>query len=293
MQLLAIETCFGKFSIALFKNRELIAYFASTEQTKQAEELIPAIEKLLAEHQVAYKDLSAIAVCIGPGSFTGLRIGLAAAKGFALALGCELIGVSSLEAAIYKKGGKEVFLDASRGEAYYQKDLHSEPKLIPHAGDFDEPATAAEVGYVALNKPANHQHVSPLYIRKPDAKIPKAAIMAAIHAECYEKPWKQNIFEGLDSIIKDEVGFVAYKTILDECEIKMICVLPAARKQGIAENLMRELLKVTNVKKIFLEVEDTNHAARGLYKKLDFSEYGTRRDYYGKGRHAVLMSLDK
>ena len=291
MQLLSIETCFGKFSIALFVNGELVGHFANTEAVKQAEELVPAIETLLKTHNTTYKDLTHLAVCIGPGSFTGLRIGLATAKGLELALGIPLIGVTSLEAALYKKKAP-VWLDAARGSAYYQKDMHSEPEMLPYTGIFDEPASAREVGYVALKKTAtsNQQPATPLYIRPPDAKLPKTLIMAQLHAQCFAESWRQNDFEGLDSIITSE-GFVAYKTIIDECEIKTICILPEARRKGAAEKLLREVIAKANAQNFFLEVEETNSPALSLYKKLGFTEFGRRNDYYGTGRHALLMRL--
>lgn len=286
-QLLAIETCFGKFSIALFVNGELKGHFANSEATKQAEELVPAIENLLREHNTSYKNLSAIAACVGPGSFTGLRIGLAAAKGLALALNIPLIGVSSLEATLYKKKSP-VYLDAARGNAYFQKDVASEPEMIEYNGAFDEPAGAIEVGYVALSK--REGSAEPLYIRPPDAKPPKNTLLANLHAQCFDQPWRPNDFEGLETIITDH-GFVAYKSVIDECEIKTICILPEARRKGMGEKLIQELIQAANAKTIFLEVEHTNEPAKALYKKLGFEEFGKRADYYGKGRHALLMRL--
>ena len=264
-----------------------MGHFANSEATKQAEELIPAIESLLKEHNSNYAKLTAIAACIGPGSFTGLRIGLAAAKGLALALNIPLIGVSSLEAALYKKQAP-VWLDAARGNAYYQKNMGSEPEMIEYQGAFDEPASAIEVGYVALLKREGSSE--PLYIRPPDAKPPRNMQLSQLHAQCFDEPWRPNDFEGLEVIVNDE-GFVAYKTVLDECEIKTICVLPAARRKGTAEKLMREVLKLVKVYTVFLEVEHTNLPAQGLYKKLGFEEFGKRSDYYGNGRHALLMRL--
>jgi tRNA threonylcarbamoyladenosine biosynthesis protein TsaB len=173
MKLLALETCFGKYSLALFDGEKLLASMISSEENKQAEQLILALEKILADNSLSYSALDAIAVCVGPGSFTGLRIGLAAAKGVALATGIKLIGVSSLAAAAEKKGGYPVYLNASRSEAFSQASETAEPELIPHSGQFDELATAIEVGKVALNPAAQHLTPEPLYVRKPDAKPSK------------------------------------------------------------------------------------------------------------------------
>ncbi len=63
-----------------------------------AEHLMSVVERALAESKLAFSDLGAIGVSIGPGSFTGVRVGVSAARGFALALGIPSIGVTSLEA---------------------------------------------------------------------------------------------------------------------------------------------------------------------------------------------------
>lgn len=289
--LLALETCFGKFSIALFDGAVCKAYFASTEETKQAEELIPAIQVLLAGAGVTYAALTKIAVCVGPGSFTGLRIGLAAAKGFGLALPVQVIGVSALAAAAVKKGSYPIYLNASRGEAFYQKDSVSTPALIPHTGEFDQTPDARDVALASALHPIA---ATPLYVRGIDAKLPQTVAdhktMAKMHAACFDKGWLAADFAGYDYILLAS-GFVAYKTVLDETEIKTICVLPASRKQGIASQLLAQLIAGQKGKTIFLEVEESNEAAINLYKKHGFETFSTRQNYYGAGRHAVLMRL--
>jgi tRNA threonylcarbamoyl adenosine modification protein YeaZ len=289
--LLALETCFGKFSIALFDGGVCKAYFASTEETKQAEELIPAIQALLAGAGVAYGALTKIAVCVGPGSFTGLRIGLAAAKGFGLALPVQVIGVSALAAAAAKKGSYPVYLNASRGEAFYQNSASSAPALIPYTGEFDDTPDARDV---ALASGLHPLAATPLYVRKIDAKLPQVVAdhktMAKMHAACFDKGWVTADFANYDYILESQ-GFVAYKTVLDETEIKTICVLPASRKQGIASQLLAQLITAQKGKTIFLEVEESNLPAINLYKKHGFTEFGRRKDYYGAGKDAILMRL--
>ena len=63
-----------------------------------AEALMPMLDAVLAEAGAGYRDLTRIAVCTGPGSFTGIRIGIAAARGLALGLGVPAIGITRLEA---------------------------------------------------------------------------------------------------------------------------------------------------------------------------------------------------
>ncbi len=88
----------------------------------QAERIFPAIGELFARNGLGYEALARIAVTTGPGSFTGLRIGLSAARGLGLALGIPVIGVPSLLALSLGASCNPVavLLDARRDEAYFQ-----------------------------------------------------------------------------------------------------------------------------------------------------------------------------
>ena len=179
-KLLAIDTCTGSFSLALFNGMDLLECYVSPEANKQAELLVPEIEALLARHDLDYGDLDFFAANIGPGSFTGLRIGLSALKAWGLVLSAKAIAVTSLEAAAWAKGGGLITLDARRGQAFQQKfdpSAHalSEPAMIDYVGEFDLPANAEAVGRMALWKlecGANLGEIRPLYIRDADAKLP-------------------------------------------------------------------------------------------------------------------------
>jgi tRNA threonylcarbamoyladenosine biosynthesis protein TsaB len=90
-----------------------------------AEELMPMIEAVLEEASLSPADLTALAVTIGPGTFTGLRAGLAAARGFALARALPLVGVTTLEAVaapVTAEADETIVaaFDARRAEAYLQ-----------------------------------------------------------------------------------------------------------------------------------------------------------------------------
>ena len=119
--LLAIDTAAPRLQLALSAG-ERVELLVEEMVQGQAERLFPALAELLARAGHAYADLTRIAVTTGPGSFTGLRIGLSAARGLGLALDVPVVGVPSLLALSLSAppGPAAVLLDARRGEAYLQ-----------------------------------------------------------------------------------------------------------------------------------------------------------------------------
>ena len=84
-----------------------------------AERLFPMIDEVLAEADASYADLTRVAVCTGPGSFTGLRVGVAAARGLALGCGIPAIGIALFE-AVREHGQTQVALPGRGGEIHVQ-----------------------------------------------------------------------------------------------------------------------------------------------------------------------------
>lgn len=93
---LAIDTATERASIAVSASGGLVAEHTWTSRRRHTVELAPTVSQALARAGVAVADLDGIAVAIGPGSYTGLRIGLALAKGLALPAGVPLVGVPTL-----------------------------------------------------------------------------------------------------------------------------------------------------------------------------------------------------
>ena len=118
-------------------------------------------------------------------------------------------------------------------------------------------------------------------------------------------PWTRGEFENLINdknkiclVIECEEQTVCYagaETVLDECNIGNIVTDKEFRGRGFATRIMEALLselKDRGIVKVFLEVEHDNVPALALYEKSGFVRYGLRRDYYGAGKDAVLMSLN-
>jgi tRNA threonylcarbamoyladenosine biosynthesis protein TsaB len=120
MNLLLIDTCGATGTIAL-ANTEILATATLPNRTA-SERLIPAIKNLLADQGLTPQSLGAIAIVHGPGSFTGVRIGLSAAKGLCEALAIPLIAISRLAvlASLAPPSSRiHTLLDAGRNEFYY------------------------------------------------------------------------------------------------------------------------------------------------------------------------------
>ncbi len=124
MIVLGIESATDLVGAALHREGETVAEVCETGGRRHAEVLAPAIAEVLGRAGVALGELDAIAVDVGPGLFTGLRVGVATAKGIAQALGTGLVGCTSLEtlAAAALDGGWAgpvlAVVDARRGEVF-------------------------------------------------------------------------------------------------------------------------------------------------------------------------------
>ncbi len=161
----------------------------------QAEALLPMLTAAFAEAGVAFEELAAVVVTVGPGSFTGLRVGLAAAHGLGLARDCPVVGVSSFAAwahAPLPPGTVRVALDSRRGDAFVQDFLAGAPLAPPSirtaaealAASGDRTLTGDLAGGVAPSLegifaaalvPALRLPPQPLYLREADATLPSGA----------------------------------------------------------------------------------------------------------------------
>jgi tRNA threonylcarbamoyladenosine biosynthesis protein TsaB len=117
--LLAIDTATNFAGLALYSQGQVWAEESWHSAMTHSVELMPRIQRMLSTHRVAAQSLVGIGVSLGPGSFTGLRIGLAAAKGIAMPYRLPLMGILTLDVVAYphQKAGQPVWavLQAGRG----------------------------------------------------------------------------------------------------------------------------------------------------------------------------------
>jgi tRNA threonylcarbamoyladenosine biosynthesis protein TsaB len=123
--ILGIDTCGPSGTVALARLDDgEISVLAQTEMTGKtyAAQLVPAVRAMLTEQRAEPAALQAIVVVNGPGSFTGIRIGVSSAKGFAEALEIPVLAVSRLAVLAWKAGAQQAALDAGRREFYFRQE---------------------------------------------------------------------------------------------------------------------------------------------------------------------------
>ncbi|MFF7071334.1 tRNA (adenosine(37)-N6)-threonylcarbamoyltransferase complex dimerization subunit type 1 TsaB [Streptomyces pseudovenezuelae] len=209
MLLLALDTATPAVTVALHDGRDVVASFRQVDARRHGELLLPAVDRVLSDAGVKLDAVTGIVVGIGPGPYTGLRVGLMTADTFGLALGIPVHGVCTLDGLAHEadvEGPFVVATDARRKEVYWA--TYSDPRTRVSEPAVDRPADIAEqveglpaVGAGALLYPDTFpdarepEHVSaaslaalaaerieagqdlpaprPLYLRRPDAQVPK------------------------------------------------------------------------------------------------------------------------
>jgi tRNA threonylcarbamoyladenosine biosynthesis protein TsaB len=210
--ILSIDTCLGASSVAVLDGERVLAA-RSELMTRGHQERVGVIAReVAAEAGIAFAGLTRIGVTVGPGSFTGLRVGLAFAKGLATALSIPCVGVNTLESLAFgAKGFAAAVVDARMGQVYMQVFADGVSLMAPDALDVGEaaarlaelysggPATLVgsgaplladtlssatvltpaapdpvAVARLAAAKPAPAHSPRPLYLRAPYATLPAA-----------------------------------------------------------------------------------------------------------------------
>jgi tRNA threonylcarbamoyladenosine biosynthesis protein TsaB len=123
MLILGIETATQQVSVSIGGHEGVLGTFEVSRGRRHAETLVPAIEFLCRQTDVAIDEFGAIAVDIGPGLFTGMRVGLATGKAMAQALRIPMIGISSLDLLAFPLRHADrtiaAVIDARKGEVFY------------------------------------------------------------------------------------------------------------------------------------------------------------------------------
>lgn len=146
MYTLAFDTTAASCSVALLKDNKISRTFEKSMDFGQSEVLMPEIKNILNKENIAFSDVNLVVVCSGPGSFTGVRSSISAARTFALAdEKLSVTGVSAFEAYVHSLEDDEladinaVIIETKREDFYYQLFDRSRNKITePSAGNVEE-----------------------------------------------------------------------------------------------------------------------------------------------------------
>lgn len=143
--ILGIETASTDLSVAIAgRDGAPLGSDAWSSDRRQAHELLPRLLDLIAGTGLALADCRAVAVGLGPGSFTGLRVGLSVAKGIAFSLGVPIVGIPSLQAWLAAEPGREVAVArAGAAEAYLLERGAASPIVVERAALADRGSAIA------------------------------------------------------------------------------------------------------------------------------------------------------
>ena len=127
MSLLAFDAAGNACSAAVWSQGEVVAHLSEEMERGQAERLAPMLKSVMSRAELDFSQLDMIAVTVGPGSFTGIRIGISMAKSLALATGCPLYGITTfalhksvLSSGVWQDGPVMIVLETKRDDFYVQ-----------------------------------------------------------------------------------------------------------------------------------------------------------------------------
>ncbi|MFC8200209.1 tRNA (adenosine(37)-N6)-threonylcarbamoyltransferase complex dimerization subunit type 1 TsaB [Streptomyces sp. NPDC060006] len=210
MLLLALDTATPAVTVALHDGTSVVAASSQVDARRHGELLLPAVDRVLAEAGLRLDAVTGVVVGVGPGPYTGLRVGLMTADTFGLVLGVPVYGLCTLDGLAYAAGDAladgpfVVATDARRKEVYWARYADSRTRLtepaVDRPGDLDigglpavgagallypdtfkdargpEYVSAAALASLAAERLAAGEELEaprPLYLRRPDAQVPK------------------------------------------------------------------------------------------------------------------------
>jgi len=180
MRLLAVETSTLAGGVALLDGERLVAEYLLDVGIAHSERLMAAVDRVLSDARWTMRDLAGLAVAVGPGSFTGLRIAVSTVKGLALALGLPIAAVPTLDAMAAAVPWASLpvvaVLDARKGEVYAAR-YHWEDGAMRR--DWEYAALAPEALALRLSEPTllievpPHRHELMIRIRGKKFNLPE------------------------------------------------------------------------------------------------------------------------
>ncbi len=352
MKILSIDTASNVCGVSILENTNLICQLDQNTGRTHSENLMPMIEQAFNQSNLSLNDIDLLVCDKGPGSFTGIRIGIATIKAFHDSLEIPCVGVNSLQALAYsiKENGYIVsILDCKNDNCYFAlyelKDSKYLEIIAPRADTIESALRLCQEkimvntsitfvgdGSVIFQEPISHtfkncifatpennllnsyyvalaglhrfqeiksEDILPLYLKKPQAQrqleekfkgteispmtLADLEEISSILISDFDEFWSYDLLkselnaENSDYLIakfnQKIVGFAGIKNMVDQADIMNIVVKKDFRNQGIATQLLKNLIllaKEKNQTTIMLEVMEENYPAIHLYKKFRF-----------------------
>lgn len=203
MRILGIDTSTMAASVAVIEDNQLVCEYTINTKKTHSQKLMPMIENMLKESDLNINDIDLIGICVGPGSFTGLRIGMATAKAIAHVNNIPIVGVTSLEmlAANMNLCDKKIcsILDAQRNQVYTAKFEYIGNRLV-QINDTDvleidkliNEISASEDDYILIGEAVYKyeeklKDIENISIPSPSHNVTKASSLCSIALEKYNQ----------------------------------------------------------------------------------------------------------
>jgi tRNA threonylcarbamoyl adenosine modification protein YeaZ/ribosomal-protein-alanine acetyltransferase len=319
--ILAIDTATDRTSVGVIRDGLVLAEAHHDDPLAHGEVLPRLVAELLSHHN----EIDLVAIGMGPGPFTGLRVGIAFGQSFATARNIEWRGVDSLRALATQARGAEfvVAIDARRREFFTQLYLEGEQQgatailqreelaelLVPVIQGHPTPLAIATLAL------SGSDLREPTYIRKPDAyPAPKGVkfrqwlqtdlvpIYALEQLAYPHDPWSMAQFKEefagksrlylVAEVNGKVVGYAGVMVLGDLTDILTLTVAHEFRRRGIARELLKRMIDWSRNQKVdavMLEMRKGNLEAQPLYQAMAFRKISERADYYGPGVDAIVM----
>ena len=322
MKILSIDTSSLNCSTALLEDDNLIDENSLNNGKTHSENLMLLIEQLLNRNNLNLKDIDLISVSVGPGSFTGIRIGIASIKPMAEVYSIKVAGVTSLEtlARIDETPRNKICLiDCKNNQVYFAvfdkdyniiEDYKAEEinNLLEILKKYENSVAIGDGAklYKDLLE-ANVKGIeileNTLQTAENTGKIGYKKFLNNVLETEFDEFWKPSI---LESELKSKnsryivakkkgniLGFAGIIITPIDTEITNIVTKKSERKKGIGTSLLDRLIEMTKEAgkdSISLEVNETNKIAVNIYEKNGFEIVGRRKKYYEGKYDAIIMT---
>ena len=319
--ILTIDTSTDRTSVGLVSDGVVLLEFQHNDPLAHGEVLPLLVKQILNSEN----SIDLVAIAMGPGPFTGLRVGISFGQAFALAREIPWVGVSSLAAMATAHGDPEfiVAIDARRREFFCEhylggklfapcRTLQREELGYLTLPLYTDPPTSLGIATLAIS---SRSVLEPIYIRKPDAyPAPKGVKFRAwthidlVSIYALEKlvylhdPWsilqfKEEFASPMRHYLVAEhegkvIGYAGIMLAGDVTDILTLTVAPEFRRRGIAREFLKRMVdwsRNQNVAAMMLEMRIDNAEAEPLYLENGFRKIAERDNYYGPGLTAVVM----